>query len=481
MKIRTRIILSFVVVVGVGFYFLVRHILGELRPRYLEAVEEVLVDEANVLAAFVETEMKDGKIPVERLREAFAKLQNRKFSARIYKMDKTRVDERLYVTDERGVVVFDSEGRDEGKDFSQWRDVYLTLRGEYGARTSRDEPGNPASSVLHVAAPIRHDGKIAGVLTLRKPTASINFFLETARPSIVIAGAVAALSVILLGVAVSAWFTRPIRKLTDYARAVRDGRLPPFPRLGSSEIAEMGAAFEGMREALEGKKYVEAYVQSLTHELKSPIAAIQGAAEILQEEKNPEAQAKFVANIRAESARMHRIVERMLELAALESRRGLEAAEDLDLAVLAEAVLARLKERFAAKGIRVESRLPRPLPLRGEAFLLEAALTNLLQNALDFSPRGGTLRIEAEAAGEGLRLRVLDEGPGIPDYALGRVFERFYSLPRPEGGKKSSGLGLSFVREVARLHGGTIEIQNRREGGAVAILTLARAPHEEAA
>ncbi|MDL1872987.1 two-component system sensor histidine kinase CreC, partial [Deltaproteobacteria bacterium PRO3] len=257
--------------------------------------------------------------------------------------------------------------------------------------------------------------------------------------------------------------------------------LPPFPRLGSSEIAEMGAAFEGMREALEGKKYVEAYVQSLTHELKSPIAAIQGAAEILQEEKNPEAQAKFVANIRAESARMHRIVERMLELAALESRRGLEAAEDLDLAVLAEAVLARLKERFAAKGIRVESRLPRPLPLRGEAFLLEAALTNLLQNALDFSPRGGTLRIEAEAAGEGLRLRVLDEGPGIPDYALGRVFERFYSLPRPEGGKKSSGLGLSFVREVARLHGGTIEIQNRREGGAVAILTLARAPHEEAA
>lgn len=480
MKIRSRIILSFVVLVGVGFFFLVRHILGELRPRYLEAVEEVLVDEANLLAAFVESEMPDGRLPVERLREVFRKVGERSFQARIYQMDKRRVDERLYLTDDKGVVVFDSEGRDEGKDFSQWRDVYLTLRGEYGARTSRDEPNNPATSVLHVAAPIRFEGRIVGVLTLRKPTASINFFLETARPSFVIAGAVAALAVILLGIVVSTWFTRPIRKLTSYARSVRDGGRPPFPKLGSSEIAEMGTAFEGMREALEGKKYVEEYVQSLTHELKSPIAAIQGAAEILQDERDPAAQAKFLGNIRTESARMHRIVERMLELAALESRRGLEKVEALDLAELVEESLARLQDRLEAKALRVETQIPDGLPLRGERFLLESAIGNLLQNAVDFSPRGGSLRLNAEDLGPSLLLSIADQGAGVPDYALPRLFERFYSLPRPEGGKKSSGLGLSFVREVARLHGGSIEIQNRSEGGAVAILTLAKGPHEEA-
>jgi len=204
-KIRTRIILSFVLVVGVGFYFLVDHILGELRPRYLEAVEEVLVDESNLLAAFLESQMRDAKIPVERLKAAFDRLGERSFSAKIYKLTKTKVDERLYVTDAQGRVVFDSEGRDEGQDFSQWRDVHLTLLGDYGARTSRDHPENPGSSVLHVAAPIRFDGKIVGVLTLRKPTASINFFLETARPSIVIAGAVAATAVILLGILLSSW------------------------------------------------------------------------------------------------------------------------------------------------------------------------------------------------------------------------------------------------------------------------------------
>ncbi len=478
MKIRTRIILSFALVVGVGFYFLVNHILGELRPRYLEAVEEVLVDEANLLAAFVETRMDSPTIPVAGLHEAFSDLAQRPVSAQIYKLKKTQVDERLYLTDAKGIVIFDSEGKEEGKDFSQWRDVALTLRGEYGARTSRNEPSDPTSSVLHVAAPIRYQGQIAGVLTIRKPTSSINFFLQTAKPSIVIAGLVAALAVILLGILVSTWITRPIRRLTVYAKAIRDGRQPPFPKLGSSEIAQMGMAFEGMREALEGKNYVEDYVQSLTHELKSPIAAIQGAAEILQEEKDPAKQEKFLANIRGETARMHRIVERMLELAALESRRGLQEVEEVDLRALLDKVVERSREAWAEKALQVKVFGKKPLFLPGEAFLLESALQNLLQNAIDFSPQGGNLDLDLSEQDEKVVLTVSDQGCGIPDYALPRLFERFYSLPRPGSGKKSSGLGLSFVREVARLHGGEIQLQNRSGGGAVATLTLARPTHD---
>jgi len=477
-KIRDRIILSFALVVGVGFYFLVNHILAELRPRYLEAVEEVLVDESNLLAAFVESRMDSPAIPVDGLREAFADLAKRPVSAQIYQLNKTQVDERLYLTDAKGIVLFDSEGKEEGRDFSQWRDVALTLRGEYGARTSRNEPSDPSSSVLHVAAPIRYQGQIVGVLTLRKPTSSINFFLQTARPSIVIAGAVAALAVILLGVLLSTWITRPIRRLTAYAKQVRDGRQPAFPKLGSSEIAQMGAAFEGMREALEGKNYVEDYVQSLTHELKSPIAAIQGAAEILQEEKDPAQQEKFLSNIRGESARMHRIVERMLELAALESRRGLQEVEEIDASALVQEVLRRMRESLAEKRIKISLKDGVPVKLRGEAFLLESAFQNLLQNAVDFSPPGGNLEIQLSESKSQVVLTVSDRGPGIPDYALPRLFERFYSLPRPGGGKKSSGLGLSFVREVARLHGGEVQLQNRIGGGAVATLTLARPTHD---
>lgn len=472
MKIRTRIVLSFALIAGLGFYFLMDHLLKELRPRYLEAVEEVLVDQSQLLAAWLESQMDSDRIPVERLRQAFQILSRRTISAKIYKLHKQSIDEQVYVTDARGKVIFDSQGRDEGKDFSQWLDVYWTLRGKYGARTTRGDPKNPTTSVLHVAAPIRYQGRIVGVLTLRKPTASINFFIQTARPSILIAGTVAALAVILLGGLLSLWITRPLRSLTAYARQVRAGENPPLPKLGHHEVGEMGIALAEMREALEGKAYVEHYVQSLTHELKSPIAAIQGAAEILEEEKNPEQTAHFVKNIRAESARMNQIVERLLELAGLESRRELQSVEAVDLAALLKRVSERFQMPLAAKGLKLSQDLVPKAEIEGERFLLESALGNLLQNAIDFSPPGGRLAWELRAESEQYRLSLRDEGPGIPDYAVTRIFERFYSLPRPATGKKSSGLGLSLVREVLRLHGGEVKLSNLPEGGTVAELTL---------
>jgi two-component system sensor histidine kinase CreC len=110
--------------------------------------------------------------------------------------------------------------------------------------------------------------------------------------------------------------------------------------------------------------------------------------------------------------------------------------------------------------------------VRGERFLLADSIRNLVQNALEFTPAGGsvamTLRVEANHA----LIAVEDTGPGIPDYALGKIFDRFYSLPRPDTGRKSSGLGLSIVREIARLHGGEIVLANRQEGGARAVLSL---------
>ncbi|MBL3064063.1 GHKL domain-containing protein, partial [Klebsiella pneumoniae] len=105
--------------------------------------------------------------------------------------------------------------------------------------------------------------------------------------------------------------------------------------------------------------------------------------------------------------------------------------------------------------------------------LLAQALGNLLDNAIDFTPQGGEIALAAEKRNEEVQLSVIDNGCGIPDYALERIFERFYSLPR-EDGHKSSGLGLAFVREVARLHHGDINLHNRPEGGVVATLRLHR-------
>ena len=104
--------------------------------------------------------------------------------------------------------------------------------------------------------------------------------------------------------------------------------------------------------------------------------------------------------------------------------------------------------------------------------LLRRALGNLLDNALAFSPPDGSVELVVEQADGQVRFIVRDRGPGIPDYAHERVFERFYSLPRPDSGQRSSGLGLPFVREVMRLHGGEASLRNRPEGGAEAVLSL---------
>ncbi len=110
--------------------------------------------------------------------------------------------------------------------------------------------------------------------------------------------------------------------------------------------------------------------------------------------------------------------------------------------------------------------------MQGEVFLLRQALTNLLDNAIDFSPTGSQITLALETESGKHTLIVRDQGAGIPDYALSRVFERFYSLARPSTQRKSTGLGLPFVKEVAALHGGEVELRNLPQGGVEARLSL---------
>lgn len=473
MKIRTRLILSFIFLVGIGFYFLTGYILDYLRPRYLESVEDVLVDQSYMLAGFLETNLKEKALSTDQLKNVFDQVYQRQFVAKIYQLSKTNVDERVYVTDAKGIVLYDSnDGKDVSQDYSQWRNVSRTLQGQYGARTTRLDY-NPKASLLHITAPIfSKAGEIIGTVTVSKPTGNINFFMANAKTQVMIAGGIAALSVILLGVVFSIWMTWPLRKLTHYARAVRDGKRVSLPSLGKSEIGEMGVAFEEMREALEGKKYVENYVQTLTHELKSPLAAIQGAAEILEEDISEAQRKQFLGNIKLETSRMKQLVERLLELSSLESRQGLQNVQEMDLIPMIGEILEGVESLIQRKNLKLVKNISSPLLVKGEKFLLQQALLNLVQNAVDFSPTGGTLEIDAHKNENTVSITVKDEGPGIPDYALSKVFEKFYSLPRPDTGKKSSGLGLSFVKEVATLHHGKIEISNQNAGGTQATLLL---------
>ncbi|MEW6745368.1 MAG: two-component system sensor histidine kinase CreC [Planctomycetota bacterium] len=478
MSLRLRICLCFFLIVAVGLYYVTSLIVEDIRPHLLGSIEESLVDTSTILAALVgleaERALTGGALPaVDRLRAALELVTGRTVAAQIYDLLKTRVDLRVYVTDGAGRVVFDSDGgRDEGADYSRWNDVYLTLRGKYGARTTHFTAGDPYSATLYVASPILAGDQTVGVLTVCKPTSNPNRFIATAKRKIAIAGVAAGVALVLLGIVTTFWITRPLQRLTAYARAIRDGRRMELPELGRSEIGVLGRALEEMRESLEGKEAVERYVQSLTHELKSPVAAIRGAAELLAEEMPPERRAQFAGNIVSETGRIADLVDRLLFLASVESRRGLKDEEELDLQALVQEIVTGITPLFEAKRLSIEIRSPGPARIVGERFLVRQAIGNILQNALDFTPPGGTIRIEEEVCDDGARIAVTDTGPGIPDYALSRVFDRFYSLRRPETGRKGSGLGLSIAKEVAELHGGTVTAENSREGGARVTITF---------
>jgi two-component system sensor histidine kinase CreC len=272
------------------------------------------------------------------------------------------------------------------------------------------------------------------------------------------------------------WVAHSIRRLTRFADAVTAGERPAVPRLPGDELTQLAGALDTMRARLEGKAYVERYVQTLTHELKSPLAAIRGAAELLRRDMTPEQRARFLDNIDLETGRLQHMSERLLHLAQVEQRRGLEERVQIPLAPLADELLAELAPRLTMAGVTAHNLVATDAAVPGERFLVRQALLNLLDNAIDFTPAGRALRIQTAAASTtggapALALIVRNEGEPIPDYALARVTERFYSLARPGTGRKSTGLGLNFVQEVAQLHGGQFHIANE-DGGVRAELTL---------
>ena len=469
---RNRVFLGLLGIFILAFAFLTYRIAKDLDPRYREPAEDSLIETAHLLATLIELDLQNGAIDVTRLGPAFQNLYSRRFSAQVYTVEKTRVELRVYVTDRTGHVVFDAQGTALGKDYSRWNDVSRTLQGRYGARTTNDVADDPRTATMYVGAPIWHADQIVGVVSVGRPVLSFGQYVQVARSRIITAGVVSGAAFLLLAVLLSLWLVRPVGLVAGYVRYLRREPGAVRPKLGRGALGAMAAAYQEMRDALAGRQYVTEYVQTLTHEIKSPLSAIRGAADLLQEQMPEEDRRRFVENIRREAARTQELVDRLLELAALERQRRLDRIEPVSLLEIASAAVRATEPKAQQRRLSVMLTAEADVHLRGDPLLLAGALTNLVENALDFSPEGGRVEIRVARVGDQAQLTVRDEGSGVPDYALGRVFDRFYSLARPHSGKKGTGLGLIFVKEIAELHGGSASLDNDPRGGAIATLRL---------
>lgn len=472
----------------------------------IAGLEFARIHERQLLASF-ERDMRNQSVLVARaleddLASGFALEDTR--HARVLAAAATTTRTRVRVLDRGGVVVVDShgagapegpeprasewlvatagsggaglellEGRSRGRD-DEWpavarrREVRAALAGRGDAITRvRFEP--PAV-FLFVTEPIRSraDGSIAGAVYVVRSTRPVMIELYRIRAGLIKVLLIAVAFTMLVTLVLAWSISRPLRRLSKAAKRIAAGeRGVVVPVAGAGEIRELGTSFRTMTEQLDQRmRYISDFAADVAHEFKSPLTSIRGAAELLAEgaADDPEARRKFLRNIETDVDRLDRLVSRLLELSRIEASSVVATWTDLP------ALLQRVADRSSTPDVVVEIRIePGVREIEAREADLETALVNLADNAVRFSPAGAKVEVRVEAAGERIRFHVRDHGPGIPEDARARIFDRFYTTDTDRHG---TGLGLAIVESVARAHGGTVHVESPPAGGADLVLDL---------
>jgi len=269
---------------------------------------------------------------------------------------------------------------------------------------------------------------------------------------------------LLLALLVSRWVADPLQRLLSAAANFSGAQAHPLPLEGPQEVRDLTSAFNAMtRRVQAAQESQKAFVANVSHELKTPLTAIQGFAQALLDgaADTPETRQQAAQVIYDESARLHRLALNLLDLARLEAGTAPLRREPLDLPALLNAIADKFSPLAQAAGQSLTLELPALPALLGDGDRLAQVFTNLVENALKFTPSGGSVFISAAAVRGGAIITVRDTGVGISAEAQAHIFERFYQADASRSGKKhGAGLGLAIAREIIQAHNGKISVRS---------------------
>lgn len=224
------------------------------------------------------------------------------------------------------------------------------------------------------------------------------------------------------------------------------------------------------------------FIANVSHELRTPLTAIKGYTETLEENayENPEERAQFLGIIKRHTERLINIVSDLLVLSEIESKESISSGfkdsefEDVHIREVVTSSYESLRRKVSEKNLQFQIDVPHDLPaLRGNRFLLEQMLINLIDNAVKYTPEGGTVGARANLVDSNMKLEIFDTGIGIPKDNLPRIFERFYRVDKTRSRKLGgTGLGLSIVKHIAIMHGGKVEVESDLGKGSRFIIKL---------
>jgi two-component system, OmpR family, sensor histidine kinase ChvG len=375
-------------------------------------------------------------------------------------------------------AIYQEYGPNEGK---RYPEVEAALNGNVADIARVDQSGR---MVITVAVPVQRQHTVIGVLLLSTQPGDIDSIVTAERLSILRIALVAAAVTSILSFLLAGTIAGPMRKLSDAAENAGTSmnartEIPDFTERGD-EIGYLSGALRSMTDALYDRiEAIERFAADVAHELKNPLTSLRSAVETLPRTKKPEDRERLIAIIQHDVRRLDRLISDISNASRLDAELAREAQQQVDLDQLLSTLCSMHADMASKNRISVvyEKNTGRALPrVFGQDSRLAQVVNNLLDNAVSFSPEGGTVTATLTAEGDQLVLTVADEGPGIRGDAA-RIFGRFYTdRPDAEGFGDHSGLGLSISKQIVEAHKGSIVAQNRRDrSGAVFTVRLPQA------
>lgn len=334
----------------------------------------------------------------------------------------------------------------------------------------RDAQGNPWIYALRRL----DDGRWLMLAVPRPRLVALTVLREDLLAPLLGAGLVGLGLALLMAYIISRWVADPLQQVVNVARRMPEVEGPPVPLRGPREVQALLHAFNAMLLRLQSSQRAQrAFVANVSHELKTPLTSIQGFAQALLDDTaaTPEARQQAARVIYDESARMHRMVLDLLDLARLDSGMVQMKREAVDLPALLRGITQKFAPQARAAGVEVVIQNADLPPCTGDGDRLAQVFTNLLDNALKFTPQGGVVSLKACTAQDGIEVQVTDSGPGIAEEQVEHIFDRFYQADPARVGH-GAGLGLSIAQEIVHAHGGKITVRSVPGQGSTFIVSL---------